>query len=78
MARGGTGDVLTGLVGGLLAQAPAAALDMTLLGAWMHAEAGRRAALARGRGLHSADLIDFIPEVWKLLEAADQDPEPWR
>jgi NAD(P)H-hydrate epimerase len=77
MARGGTGDVLTGLLGGLLAQMPGEGLGMALLGAWLHAEAGCRAARVQGRGLHSADIIDFIPEVWNLLATEDMDPEPW-
>ncbi len=46
LARGGSGDVLTGLIGGLLAQgigAPAAAL----LGAYVHGRAGTLAAVGR-------------------------------
>ncbi|PSB25539.1 NAD(P)H-hydrate dehydratase [Stenomitos frigidus] len=46
LARGGSGDVLTGLLGGLLAQTIAAPspshsiLDSVLAGAWWHAQAG--------------------------------------
>jgi len=43
LARGGSGDVLTGLVGGLLAQG-ATALDAALLGAYILGLAGTRAA----------------------------------
>jgi hydroxyethylthiazole kinase-like uncharacterized protein yjeF len=43
LARGGSGDVLTGLIGGLLAQG-ARPLDAALLGAYVHGLAGTRAA----------------------------------
>ena len=41
MAKGGSGDVLTGLVGGLLARGYRA-LDAALLGVWIHGFAGDR------------------------------------
>jgi ADP-dependent NAD(P)H-hydrate dehydratase / NAD(P)H-hydrate epimerase len=51
LARGGSGDVLTGLIGGLLAQAQqrqtaaqTAALDAVLAATWWHAQAGRYGA----------------------------------
>ena len=39
MAKGGSGDVLTGLIGGLVARGYRT-LDATLLGAWIHGYAG--------------------------------------
>lgn len=48
LAHGGTGDVLTGLVGGLLAQG-ASARDAAVLGAWLHGKAGESAAAAVSR-----------------------------
>ncbi len=56
MASGGMGDVLTGVIAALLAQglaAPAAAA----FGAWLHAEAARRAAHAGERGMLASDLL---------------------
>ncbi|BFM41336.1 NAD(P)H-hydrate dehydratase [Synechocystis sp. LKSZ1] len=48
LARGGSGDVLTGLMGGLLAQAsPATYLETVALSAWWHAQAGILASQAR-------------------------------
>ncbi len=52
LARGGSGDVLTGLIGGLVAQAiaakhPATALDWVAAAAWWHAQAGLWAAAQR-------------------------------
>ena len=43
LARGGSGDVLTGLIGGLLAQG-SPALEAALLGAYVHGKAGTLAA----------------------------------
>ena len=67
MARGGTGDVLTGLLGALLAQAPERPLDMARLGAWLHAEAGRLAAERLDRGFCAGDLADWLPVAWREL-----------
>ena len=46
LARGGSGDVLTGLIGGLLAQG-CPAIDAALLGAYVHGKAGTLAAEGR-------------------------------
>lgn len=61
LATGGTGDVLTGIVGGLLARglAPEAAAR---LGVWAHSLAGARAAIDRqAGGLIASDLLAEIP-----------------
>ena len=60
MASGGMGDVLTGIVAGLVAQGHA--LDeAAALGACVHAEAGDRAAAVGGeRGLLAGDLLDCL------------------
>ncbi|MCP4547638.1 MAG: NAD(P)H-hydrate dehydratase [bacterium] len=77
MARGGTGDVLTGLIGSLLAQAPERPLDAALAAAWLHAEAGRLAAVAHGRALCSADILTYLPVVWRELETKELWREDW-
>jgi len=59
MASGGMGDVLTGVVAGLLAQG----LDFTQAaetGVRLHAEAGDRAACDGERGLLAGDLMPWI------------------
>jgi NAD(P)H-hydrate epimerase len=64
MATGGTGDVLAGLVGALLAAklAPGAAARAA---AWVHGRAGDLAARRLGqRGLLASDLGDALGEVW--------------
>lgn len=69
MATGGTGDVLTGLVAGLLAQG-CSPLDAAALGVSVHGLAGDIAADAMTqRGMIAGDVCDCIPEAWAVLEA---------
>jgi NAD(P)H-hydrate epimerase len=59
LATAGTGDVLAGVVGGLIA-AGVGAFEAAAAAAWLHGESGRR----RSRhGLIASDLIDALPEV---------------
>jgi NAD(P)H-hydrate epimerase len=63
MGSGGTGDVLTGAIGGFLAQG-LSPLDATLLGVYLHGLAGDLAASRIGEpGLIAGDLIDEIPAI---------------
>jgi ADP-dependent NAD(P)H-hydrate dehydratase / NAD(P)H-hydrate epimerase len=64
LATGGTGDVLAGMIGGLLAQGMAP-FEAAAAGAWMHGAAAR----AFGPGLIAEDLIDGLPGVWRTLRA---------
>jgi NAD(P)H-hydrate epimerase len=59
LATAGTGDVLSGVIGALLAQR-VSPLEAAAGGAWIHAEAGRH---GYGRGLVAGDLPDLIPLV---------------
>jgi hydroxyethylthiazole kinase-like uncharacterized protein yjeF len=67
LATGGTGDVLGGLIAGLIAQG----LDpftAAVAGVYVHAEAGRRVASRLGdAGLLASDLLVEIPVVQRLL-----------
>jgi len=62
MGTGGTGDVLTGLVGSLLAQG-LEPLDALVVGVYCHGRAGDRAAARKKsqRGLLARDLIAELP-----------------
>lgn len=71
MATGGTGDVLTGLIGGLMAQGVDAS-DAALLGVYVHGLAGDLAAKAKTeRGTIASDVIATIPGAWHLLEETE-------
>ena len=62
MATGGTGDVLTGMVAGLVAQHPKDAFLATALAVYLHGLAGDLAAEALGENsLVATDLIRFLP-----------------
>ncbi|RAU43089.1 MULTISPECIES: NAD(P)H-hydrate dehydratase [unclassified Pseudomonas] len=67
MATGGLGDVLSGVIGALMAQ-KMPPFEAACLGVWLHAYAGEKCG-ANGRGMAAADLI---PEIRKLLE--EQQP----
>ncbi len=68
LARAGSGDVLTGLVGGLLAQG-LAALDAALLGAYLHGLAGTAAALGMGtRSVLVREVASGIGPVFEEME----------
>ncbi|HLB25581.1 MAG TPA: NAD(P)H-hydrate dehydratase [Nitrospirota bacterium] len=61
MACGGTGDVLTGMIGSFAAQGLSAA-DASLLGVYAHGLAGDIAAREKGYpGLVAGDLVEAVP-----------------
>jgi hydroxyethylthiazole kinase-like uncharacterized protein yjeF len=67
LATGGTGDVLAGMIGGLMAQGsePFAA---AVTGVYIHAAAGRRLSQRFGEsGLLASDLLVEIPQVMNVL-----------
>ena len=59
MASGGMGDVLTGVIAGLLAQG-LSAWDAACLGVGLHARAGDLAVRAGERGLLATDLFPYL------------------
>lgn len=68
MASGGTGDVLAGMLAGLLAQRLEAE-DALKLGVFLHGFVGDRAARARGEvGLIASDIIEGLPEGLRELK----------
>jgi NAD(P)H-hydrate epimerase len=74
LAHAGTGDVLAGLIGGLIAQGLAPA-DAAGVAVYLHADAGRRVAEAYGTAAGLAqDLLRALPESRKLFEAASAGP----
>ena len=70
MATGGSGDVLTGIVTGLLSQGYSS-LDAALLGVYLHGLAGDLAAADVGmNSLIAGDLIEFLPYAFKKISYA--------
>jgi len=69
LARAGTGDVLAGLIVGLMAQG-LDAYDAAVAGAWIHAQAGLIAADALGStaSVLAGDVLEAIPDVMADLE----------
>ena len=77
MARGGSGDVLTGLMGGMLARdavswpdapsplAPGSIAAIAATACEIHGLAGEKAYGKYGASMNAADIIEFLPEVFK-------------
>ena len=62
LATAGSGDVLAGMIAGLLAQS-VPAFEAACIGVWMHGEAAREA----GPGLIAEDLPEVLPAVFRHL-----------
>ncbi len=62
LATAGSGDVLSGIIGGMLAQG-VPAFEAACISVWMHGEAGAEA----GPGLIAEDLPEVLPAVWRRL-----------
>jgi ADP-dependent NAD(P)H-hydrate dehydratase / NAD(P)H-hydrate epimerase len=70
MATGGTGDVLTGMVAGLIAQHADHALAATALAVYLHGLAGDLASASVGEGsLVATDLVRFLPDAFSEMRA---------
>jgi NAD(P)H-hydrate epimerase len=68
MATGGTGDVLSGIAGALLARGCDAWTAATA-GVYLHGLAGDEAAARMGQeSLVAGDLIDHLPHAFRALE----------
>jgi ADP-dependent NAD(P)H-hydrate dehydratase len=67
MATGGTGDVLTGCIAGILGQG-LAPFEAAVLGVYIHGRAGDLAAAERSEiALTAEDIIDFLPLAWREI-----------
>ncbi len=72
MASGGTGDVLTGLIAGLLAQHPSQPVTAVVAAAvYLHGLSGDLAARQVGEtSLIAGDLLDALPQAFRTLEGS--------
>ncbi len=70
MATGGTGDVLTGMIAGLVAQFPNQLENALLAAVYLHGRAGELGAEVLGeKSFMATDLFEFLPEA--MREIAD-------
>lgn len=70
MATAGSGDILTGLIAGLLAQFPEKTIEATLAAAWLHGKAGEHAAATLGeKPVIATDLLTYLPAALKDANA---------
>jgi ADP-dependent NAD(P)H-hydrate dehydratase / NAD(P)H-hydrate epimerase len=70
MATGGSGDVLSGIIGALLAQG-LDAFEASCAGVYVHGLAGDIAARNKTeRALIASDIIDVLPQAWREIESA--------
>lgn len=68
MATGGTGDVLTGVIAGLLAQG-LPPYDAARLGVYVHGLAGDLAAAELGQvSLIASDLVRYLPQAFQAVQ----------
>lgn len=68
MATGGTGDVLTGVLTGLLAQSYESD-EAAILGVYLHGIAGDLVAREKGEyGMSASDLVESLPFAYKTLK----------
>ena len=74
MATGGMGDVLTGMIGGLLVQG-IDPYEASAFGAWMHGSAGDHAAREIGPlGFLAKELLGYLPRIFAELTEGTADP----
>jgi NAD(P)H-hydrate epimerase len=68
MATGGSGDVLTGIITGLLARGYSSVYS-TVAGVFLHSQAGDFAAESVGmESLASGDIINYLPSAFRIAE----------
>jgi NAD(P)H-hydrate epimerase len=83
MATGGTGDVLTGLIAGMIAQFPNDLVRAVCAAVWLHGYAGdMHANLVGEQSLVATDLFDFAlvtpteRELWSRLSTVNIHGRP--
>lgn len=75
MATGGTGDILTGITAGLMAQHPDRVFEAVLLAVFLHGLAGDIACQELGEeSLVATDVVRFLPNAFKAARGMLKDP----
>lgn len=82
MAKGGSGDVLAGILAGLLAQKPLhgpriGLAELVAAGVYYHGQAGDHCAKELGEyGMAPSDMLAALPHILKRHE--EEDPQTWK
>lgn len=75
MAKGGMGDVLTGIITGLRAQGYSSE-ESCILGCYLHGLAGDLAALGLSTSsMQARDVVRFMSEAWQLIQQPSSSSE---
>jgi NAD(P)H-hydrate epimerase len=73
MATGGTGDILTGMTAGMVAQNPKRVLEAVIAAVYLHGLAGDVAREQMGEhSLVATDLLQALPEAFRCVQQAAQ------
>jgi ADP-dependent NAD(P)H-hydrate dehydratase / NAD(P)H-hydrate epimerase len=76
MATGGTGDILTGMIAGLIAQNPGRVLEAVTSAVFLHGLAGDVACESMGEhSLIATDLLKSLPEAFRRVRNSAERPE---
>jgi NAD(P)H-hydrate epimerase len=71
LAKGGTGDILTGIIAGLVAQHPQDWKAAVVAAVWLHGRAGELAGAHWGEeSALATDLLDYLPEAMNEVRPA--------
>jgi len=71
LAKGGTGDILTGVIAGLVAQHPKDWKRAVVAAVWLHGRAGELAGAHWGEeSALATDLVDYLPEAMNEVRPA--------
>src|SRR6185437_7811431 len=72
MATGGTGDILTGMIAGLIAQHPDDWKRAVVAAVWLHGRCGELGADCWGeQALLASDILEFLPKAMNEVRPAN-------
>ncbi|PSR36143.1 MAG: bifunctional ADP-dependent NAD(P)H-hydrate dehydratase/NAD(P)H-hydrate epimerase [Sulfobacillus thermosulfidooxidans] len=76
LATAGSGDVLSGIVAGILASAPQmSSAQAAALATYVHGWSGIHAARHHGRSVVATDLIECLGQAWHSVETEEEPPQ---
>ncbi len=76
MATGGTGDILTGMIAGMIAQHPDSIAEAVIAAVHLHGLAGDVACESRGEhSLVATDLLEALPEAFRRMRRGAEEPQ---